>query len=51
MKITKEHVFYSFTGNNAPAMTVYAPAQIDFETMDCFGNQLRNPEDVMEEID
>lgn len=51
MKIIKEHVFYSFTGNNAPAMTVDAPAQIDFETMDCFGNQLRNPEDVMEEID
>ncbi len=51
MKITKENVFYSFCSENKPAVTVDAPATIDFETMDCFGNQLRNPEDVMEEID
>lgn len=51
MKLTKENVFYSFCSDNEPAITVDAPATVDFETMDCFGNQLRRPEDVMEEID
>lgn len=51
MRITKDKVFYSFCNKNEPAVTVDAPATLDFETMDCFGNQLRRPEDVMEEID
>ena len=51
MRITKEQVFYSFSADNEPAVRVDAPATMEFETMDCFGNQLRNPEDVMEEID
>lgn len=51
MKITKDNVFYSFCNKNEPAVRVDAPVTMDFETMDCFGNQLRNPEDVMEEID
>ncbi|MBR6444698.1 MAG: acetamidase/formamidase family protein [Firmicutes bacterium] len=51
MKITKDNVFYSFCGNNEPALTVDAPATVEFETMDCFGNQLRDPDDVMEALD
>ncbi len=51
MKITKDKVFYSFCAKNEPALTVDAPARIEFETMDCFGNQLRRPEDVMEALD
>ncbi|MDD4200478.1 MAG: acetamidase/formamidase family protein [Eubacteriales bacterium] len=50
MKITKDNVFYSFCSRNEQAVRVDAPATLDFETMDCFGNQLRNPEDIMEEI-
>ncbi len=51
MKITTDKVFYSFCDKNEPAVKVDVPVNLDFETMDCFGNQLRNPEDVMEEID
>ncbi len=51
MKITSQDVFYSFCDKNEPVLRVDAPAVIDFETMDCFGNQLRDPKDVMEEID
>lgn len=51
MKITKESVFYSFYHKNEPVAKVDAPATLDFETMDCFGNQLREPTDVMDEID
>ncbi len=51
MKLTKENVFYSFCAENKPAVSVDVPARMEFETMDCFGNQLRRPEDVMEEID
>lgn len=51
MKITKENVFYSFTAENEPVVRVDTPATIEFETMDCFGNQLRKPEDKMDEID
>ena len=51
MKVTKDKVFYSFCGDNEPALTVDAPATVEFETMDCFGNQLRSPDDVMEALD
>ncbi|MDO4834221.1 MAG: acetamidase/formamidase family protein [Bacillota bacterium] len=51
MKITKDNIFYSFCGKNEPVIRVNAPVNLDFETMDCFGNQLRTPEDTMEELD
>lgn len=50
LKVSTDHVFYSFSGNNEPAMTVDAPAEVVFETMDCFGNKLCRPEDKMCDI-
>lgn len=51
MRVTKDTIFYSFSDKNEPALRVSAPATLDFETLDCFSNQLRKPEDVMEELD
>jgi len=42
---------YNFSKDNAPALRVKAPATLDIETLDCFSNQLRNPEDTIEQLD
>lgn len=51
MKISTEKTVFSFCGNNEPIMAVDAPVTLDFETLDCFSNQLRNPEDTFEALD
>lgn len=50
LKVSTDHVFYSFSAENEPALTVDAPAEVVFETMDCFGNKLCCPEDKMCDI-
>jgi len=51
MKINNDSVFYSFCKTNVPAAKISAPATVEFQTLDCFGNQIRNPEDVFEGFD
>lgn len=49
-KITVDHIFYSFSAQNDPALYVDAPSEVIFETLDCFGNKLCSPEDKMGDI-
>lgn len=42
MRLTSDTCVYSFSSAHAPALRVSAPAQITLETLDCYGNQLRD---------
>jgi amidase len=51
MKLTSDKVIFSFSKEHDPVLRVQAPVDLEVETMDCFSNQLRNPEDTMEQLD
>lgn len=51
MKLLADRVIYSFSKDNIPALTVSPGTSLDIETLDCFSNQLRNPDDKMEQLD
>ncbi|MDD2211641.1 MAG: acetamidase/formamidase family protein [Clostridia bacterium] len=51
MLLSKDKVIFSFSKDHPPALRVSAPATLDIETFDCFSNQLRNPEDKVEQLD
>ena len=46
-----EQLCLQFFKRHVPALRVKAPATLDIETLDCFSNQLRNPEDTIEQLD
>jgi amidase len=49
--LTKDHRTFSFDGGAQPAVTVTAGASVTLETADCFDDQVRSPDDVLEAID
>lgn len=51
MKFSTDKVIFAFSKDNKPAYEVEAPAVIDVCTMDCFSNQLREPEDTIDGLD
>jgi len=51
MRLSADHVMFSFSRDHVPALQVSAPATLDIETLDCFSNQLRDPGDTMEQLD
>lgn len=51
MKLDNKKVVYSFSRDNEPALKVVAPITMDIETLDCFSNQLRNEDDVFNQLD
>ncbi len=51
MDLLSSNTIYSFFKGNVPALKVSAPATLDIETLDCFSNQLRNPDDKVEQLD
>ncbi len=44
-------VIYAFSKDAEPALTVASGDTVRIRTMDCFGNQVRTPEDELDEID
>ncbi len=42
MRLTSDKCVYSFSKDHAPVLRVTAPAQVTLETLDCYGNQLRD---------
>ena len=51
LHLKSDKTIYQFSDQNEPVMTVSPGATILIETMDCFANQLRSPEDKMETLD
>lgn len=51
MKLSTENAIFSFCGCHKPCVEVEAPATMTIETKDCFSNQLREPEDTLEQLD
>ncbi len=49
--VSKEDHIFKFSPKGSPALTVNPGTSIRLETMDCFSNQIRKPEDRMEEVD
>lgn len=42
IKLTSDKSVYSFSKDHEPALHVEAPVQLTLETLDCYGNQLRD---------
>lgn len=51
MNLLSNATAYSFSKDIAPALEVLEGATLDIETLDCFSNQLRNPEDTVDQLD
>ncbi len=51
MKISTDKTVFNFCGKNDAILTVDAPVDLTFETLDCCSNQLRNPEDTFDALD
>lgn len=51
LHLKSDKIVYSFSDQNEPVMTVSPGATIWIETMDCFANQLRSPQDRLETLD
>lgn len=51
MKLCANHSIFNFCKDNAPALKVPSGTTIEIETMDCFSNQIREPEDKLETLD
>ncbi len=49
--LKSDKTVYNFSDQNEPVMTVSSGSTVLIETMDCFANQLRSPEDRMETLD
>jgi len=50
-KVSKEYSVYSMNANNIPALRVPAKSQIEFETFDCFENQICSEHDEFGGLD
>jgi len=42
MRVAKDNCVYSFSKSHQPAVRVTASAKVTLETMDCYGDQLRD---------
>lgn len=51
MDLFSDKAAYNFSKDNAPALKVTAGTTLDIETLDCFSNQLRDPEDKFDQLD
>lgn len=51
LHLKTDKTIYNFSDQNEPVLTVSSGATILIETLDCFANQLRSPEDKMETLD
>lgn len=51
MELYANCTVFNFSKDNVPAIKVPSVATLDIETLDCFSNQLRNPEDKVEQLD
>lgn len=51
MRITTDHVIFEMNANNQPAALVKSGERLVFETLDCFSNTVKRPEDVVSSID
>ncbi|GAB1475720.1 acetamidase/formamidase family protein [Bacillota bacterium] len=51
MNLFSDNAIYNFSRDNAPALRVKAPATLNIETLDCFSNQLRDPDDTLDQLD
>lgn len=50
-KLSAEKVIFSFSAEHEPVMAVDVPVRMEIQTKDCFFNQLREPEDKVDQID
>lgn len=50
-KLFTDKVIYSFSRHNRPALKVKAGEVVQIHTLDCFANQVRRPEDSLQNID
>ncbi|MEG6520529.1 acetamidase/formamidase family protein [Desulfotomaculum sp. 1211_IL3151] len=51
MKISSDHSLYSMDKGNSPVARVALPARLTFETLDCFGGQVKSEADTLENLD
>src|SRR5665648_359629 len=51
LMISKENLFYQFSKENKPIKKVKIGEKIVIETIDAFGNQIKNVEDKLNELD
>lgn len=51
MKLDNSKVTYNFSKDNHPVVTIAPPVTLDIATLDCFSNQLREPDDVFNQLD
>ncbi|MDD3168488.1 MAG: acetamidase/formamidase family protein [Eubacteriales bacterium] len=51
MKVSTDQIIYHFTSSNCPVLTVPSGSIVEFDTYDCFSNQLRTEKDKMESLD
>lgn len=50
-KLSADKVIFSFSGEHEAIMSTDVPATIEIQTKDCFFNQLREPDDKIDQID
>ncbi|GAB6181658.1 acetamidase/formamidase family protein [Desulfotomaculum defluvii] len=50
-RISSKHSLYSMDKANSPVTRVELPIQLTFETLDCFGGQVKGAEDTLETLD
>lgn len=50
-ELNDEHVLFAFDKELKPVMIVASGETVRIRTKDCFGNQVRTPEDALDEID
>lgn len=51
LHLKSNKTIYAFSGENEPVIAVSSGAKVIIEAMDCFANQLRDPEDKIETLD
>jgi len=51
LKVSTDQIIYQFTSSNCPVLTIPSGSIVEFDTYDCFCNQLRTEEDKMETLD
>ena len=50
-ELSDDKIFYAFSKDLEPALTVASGETVRIQTKDCFGNQVRTPEDELDSID
>lgn len=51
MRITSDNTIFAFAKDLEPAARVTVPATLEFETLDCYSNQLRTPDAPIDQTD